>query len=82
MSSQQLDEEAIFRVARKIIDTEGRLEYLDQICAGDQQLRERVESLLQAHEQESKFLKSSPDAPSNPLCARRSRSIGMRFFQT
>ena len=38
-----------------------RVEYLDQVCAGDQALRERVEALLEVHEQEQDFLKSSPE---------------------
>ena len=40
-----------------------RTEYLDQVCAGDQALRERVEELLRVHEQEQSFLKSSGDPP-------------------
>ncbi len=42
MTSQQLDEEAIFHVARGIPDLELRSLYLRQICAGDQALRDRV----------------------------------------
>ena len=61
MSSQQLDEERIFHVAREISKPAARAEYLEQICAGDQALRERVESLLEVHEQEQSFLKSDPN---------------------
>ena len=51
-------------MARKIPDPEARAKYLDQICAGDQPLRERVEALLKVHEQEQAFLKSeSPNPP-------------------
>ncbi len=46
MISQQLDEEAIFQVAKDIPVLESRSSYLDQVCAGDQALRERVEALL------------------------------------
>ena len=60
MSSQQLDEERIFHLAREIPKPQARSEYLDQVCVGDQALRERVEALLTAREQESAFLKSSP----------------------
>ena len=60
MSSQQLDEEAIFQVAKDIPVLESRSSYLDQVCAGDQALRERVEALLAVHEQEQEFLKSNP----------------------
>ena len=58
MTSQQLDEERIFHIARKQLDRDTQTEYLDQVCAGDQALRERVEELLRVHEQEQSFLKS------------------------
>jgi len=61
VSSRQLDEEAIFHVAREISKPEARAAYLDQVCAGDQALRERVEALLAVHEKEQEFLKSSPE---------------------
>ena len=60
MSSHQLDEERIFHVARVIPIPTARGEYLDQVCAGDQALRERVEALLKVHEQEQSLLKSGP----------------------
>ncbi len=60
MPNLQLDEEAIFHVARLITEPDVRSKYLDQICTGDQPLRERVEALLQVHEQEREFLKSAP----------------------
>ena len=47
MASRQLDEEAIFHIARQLADAESRSTYLDEICAGDQALRERVEALLE-----------------------------------
>ena len=50
MTSRQLDEEAIFHIARDLSDSAKRAIYLDQICAGDQALRERVEALLEVHE--------------------------------
>ena len=59
MKSQQLDEEAIFHIARDLSDVAKRETYLDQVCAGDQALRERVEALLAVHDQEQSFLKSS-----------------------
>jgi serine/threonine protein kinase/tetratricopeptide (TPR) repeat protein len=62
MSSQQLDEEAIFHIARKLDDPVDRENYLNHVCDGDQHLRERVEALLEVHEQEQAFLKSSPEA--------------------
>lgn len=81
MASRQLDEERIFHTARKIENSDARSEYLDQVCAGDQALRERVEALLQVHEQEEQFLKSVPDelAPTLdqfPLTERPGVTIG------
>lgn len=61
MASRQLDEEAIFLVARGIADTVTRIRYLEQICAGDPKLRERVEALLAVHEGADEFLKSARD---------------------
>ena len=61
MTSRQLDEEAVFHVARGIPDPCTRSFYLDQACTGDQALRERVEALLEVHEKEQEFLKSSPE---------------------
>ena len=55
MTNQQLDEERIFHIAREFHDEATRSEYLDQICAGDQALRERVEALLKVHERGAKF---------------------------
>ncbi|MCS7471456.1 protein kinase [Stieleria sp. ICT_E10.1] len=59
MNNQQLDEERIFHIARKQPDRETQAEYLDQVCAGDQGLRERVEELLKVHNEERGFLKSN-----------------------
>ena len=77
MASQQLDDEQIFHIARRLPDEATRAQYLDQVCAGDLALRERVEALLNVHEQEQSFLQSAkPDwlAPStrNPLPKSRS----------
>jgi tetratricopeptide (TPR) repeat protein len=64
MASRELDEEAIFQIARKLADPDDRSAYLGQICGGDQPLRERVEALLKVHEHEQGFLDSeSPNPP-------------------
>jgi serine/threonine protein kinase/transcriptional regulator of met regulon len=62
MSTHKLDEERIFHLSREIPGQSARSEYLDQVCAGDLALRERVEQLMRVHEQEQNFLKSG-DAP-------------------
>ncbi|WP_165250275.1 serine/threonine-protein kinase [Paludisphaera soli] len=56
MNTVQLDEEAIFDVARKIADREARAAYLAQVCGGDAALARRVERLVRVGEQEADFL--------------------------
>ena len=58
MTTQNLDEELIFHVARKIESLEARNGYLDQICGGNTALRARIQSLLRVHEQDASFLNS------------------------
>src|SRR5688572_8750294 len=53
-----LDEEAIFKIAARIPSQEARFEYLQQVCAEDQALVERVLTLLLAHEESPSFLES------------------------
>jgi serine/threonine protein kinase/WD40 repeat protein len=60
MTTGQLDEEAVFHLARQISDGAARAAYLDQVCGRDAALRQRVEGLLQVHEHEDEFLKSNP----------------------
>ena len=63
MTSQQLDEERIFHFARDLAEDRARTEYLDQICAGDGALRDRVKALLKVHDEEQSFLKSAEPMP-------------------
>lgn len=58
MIDRQMDEEKIFHIARGIESPELREDYLTQICSGDQPLKERVEALLDAFENEQSLLKS------------------------
>ena len=60
MPQQQFDDQAIFEVARKIDSPQPRQAYLEQICAGDVSLQNRVEQLLDAHEKHATFLESPP----------------------
>lgn len=81
MTSQQLDDEKIFHFARKLPDQATRSEYFDQVCAGDQALRERVEALLAIHEQEQVFLKSAapevaPTVDQKPILEAPGQEIG------
>jgi eukaryotic-like serine/threonine-protein kinase len=56
MPPQNLDEEQIFNVARKIGAAERRAEYLQQACGENAELRERVLNLLRIEDQEKSFL--------------------------
>ena len=60
MTSEKLDEKAIFNVARKIDSPDARAEYLHQVCGADQNLFERVDTLLRAYEEQASFLESPP----------------------
>src|SRR6266702_17495 len=53
--------------------------YLDQACAGDAALRERVEGLLQAHDQADEFLQVPPTGVSNTLVVPPTEKPGDRI---
>jgi eukaryotic-like serine/threonine-protein kinase len=61
MTIKELNEEAIFNLARKIAAVEVREDYLQQACGEDEGLRARVEALLDVHDREKSFL-STPAA--------------------
>jgi eukaryotic-like serine/threonine-protein kinase len=60
MVSEMLDEKAIFNVARQISSPDARAEYLRQACGPDSGMRERVQVLLHAYEEQASFLESPP----------------------
>src|SRR5262245_43279642 len=60
MTSEMLDEKAIFNVARQIGSPDARAEYLRQACGTESGLRERVQVLLHAYEEQASFLESPP----------------------
>src|SRR5215471_16844358 len=60
MASETLDEKAIFNVARQMGSPDARAEYLRQACGTDVGLRERVQVLLHAYEEQASFLESPP----------------------
>ena len=81
MANQQPDDERIFHIARLLPSGNAREDYLDQICAGDQALRERVEALLEVHEQEQGFLESArpeiaPTVEQKPITEAPGQEIG------
>lgn len=57
MSQTSLSEEDIFQVARRIKAGAARAAYLDQAC-DENAVREKVESLLRAHDESESFLES------------------------
>ena len=60
MASEVLDEKAIFNAARQFGSPDARAEYLRQACGTDSALRERVQVLLRAYEEQASFLESPP----------------------
>src|SRR5271163_4698107 len=59
MTEQPNREVAVLNAALELRPAE-RGAYLDKACAGDAALRQRVESLLQAHDQAGRFLETAP----------------------
>jgi serine/threonine protein kinase len=55
-----MNERDIFIEAVQIETLADRQAFLDQACGGDSSLRERVETLLQAHEKGNSFLEAPP----------------------
>ena len=60
MKDQPNQEDALFDAALQLPSAEGRTAYLNEACKGDDQLRQRVEALLKAHEQAGGFLEQPP----------------------
>src|SRR5262245_19701593 len=60
MASEMPDEKAVFNVARQIGPPDARADYLQQACGTDSGLRERIQVLLCAYEEQASFLESPP----------------------
>ena len=73
MSRPNPDEQEVFNTARRITDPAARAAYLRQACAGDDKLRQRVETLVLAHEAEPSFLEHPPSNRSPPPTATPTR---------
>jgi tetratricopeptide (TPR) repeat protein/tRNA A-37 threonylcarbamoyl transferase component Bud32 len=58
-----MQEQTLFMEAMEIGDPAQRAAFLDRACGNDSALRERVEKLLQRHQQDDSFLKSPALAP-------------------
>src|SRR6516165_10077253 len=51
-----MNERTVFITALEKEDLAQRKQYLEEACAGDPALRDRVEALLRSHEREGEFL--------------------------
>jgi serine/threonine protein kinase len=58
--------QAVFLAAAEIADPANRAKFLDGACAGDTELRSRVEALLRAHDQADSLLDHPAVAPPDP----------------
>ena len=65
MNDDEGGEVAVFTEATKI-PRQQRAAFLDKACGGDEELRRKVEALLQAHDRVGNFLEEPPTGgPSN-----------------
>jgi serine/threonine protein kinase len=60
MTPSDASEQTIFDTARQMAGAVERAAYLDQACAGDPKLRDRVEALLRANARADQFLAGDP----------------------
>jgi len=60
MRNKPIDVKKIFAEALEQDSTQARCEYLDQACANDAKLRQKIESLLKSHEKAGDFLEVPP----------------------
>ena len=70
----------LFIAALQRTDPVEQAAFLDQACAGDAALRQRIEELLRAHTQASEVLRASPpaDAQTDGSSHRRQRPTAVR----
>jgi hypothetical protein len=81
MSVQTPSARAIFERALELTTDADRQAYLDECCAGDPELRDKVEALLKAHAEAGSFLaqpaiESGETRDYNPIAERPGSIIG------
>jgi hypothetical protein len=77
MNAERQNVVAVFTEALQVTDPAKRKTYLDRVCAGNQPLRQEVETLLRAHEQAGDFLcRTRPLPPSDFVIERTGMMIG------
>src|SRR5262245_63685413 len=62
-----MQEQTIFIEAMELADPAERAAFLDRACGPDRVLRQRVEKLLQRHQQDDSFLASPAIAPAKTV---------------
>ena len=62
----KLDDQAIFEIARKISPGEVRQDYMAQVWGDDPAMAQRIEALLQAHDESASFLECPPQGINIP----------------
>ena len=75
MSHSQLSEEAIFEAAFGMVSPAARMEYLQQVCQGDEQIH-RILALLKEGAPESSFLEHGPSAKTDLVPVESPKRIG------
>ena len=69
-----MNEETLFHLAREKLPDE-RAAFLDEACAGDTSLRQRLEILLAAHDEPGSFLQSAAQDNGNGEAADGGRTV-------
>ena len=57
-TDENINDQAIFEVARKIDSRDARDAYVRQMCSADPAMEERVQALLRAYDEDASFLES------------------------
>src|SRR5262245_40810821 len=78
MTGHRLSVKAVFDHAHELRAAAERRAYLDQACADDPDLREKVETLLRAYDEAGGFLESPPVA-NGTIAHRRAEGPGSRI---
>ncbi len=68
MAQLEMDEQAIFEVAREIDSAQAREAYLQQSCGPDHVLKQRIVALLGAFDESKSFLESAPPGLDEQPC--------------
>ena len=73
-----MNEREIFEKALDLSDRDARAAFLDVACGGDREMRDRVDALLQSHEEAGSFLKGPAHANSPTVDLAPSIALGTK----